>query len=319
MTVQKSAREIDEEAADWAARLDGDDDASHDTALKVWLDQDRRHAGALLRAQAALGLIDRAQAVYGMPADDVLRRRPPSRRTVIVAGATAAMAASLGAVGLWTAGAQRYQTRLGEIRRVPLPDGSVIAINTQSSLDVSMRPRLRRVQLRHGEAWFEVAKDATRPFVVTVGDTRVRAVGTAFSVRRLANGAGVMVTEGVVETWTRGQAGRGTRVEAGDKITVDWSAGAAAAVIAAPSEIERSLAWRSGQIALDGDRLADAVAEFNRYNERQILVQDSALANERLVGVFRLNEPDSFAEAVAATLGVKAVTQGTTITLIPLS
>jgi transmembrane sensor len=318
MTVQKSARDVDDEAADWATRLDGRHDQIDSPELQAWLAQDRRHDGALLRAQAALSLVDRVQAVYGAQPAEVTRR-PPNRRAVIIAGGTGAIAAGLVGVGLWTTGARSYQTQLGEVRRVPLADGSLIAINTQSSLQVTMKPHLRAVQLRQGEAWFEVAKDPTRPFVVTVGDMRVRAVGTAFSVRRLGKGAGVMVTEGVVETWLKGREDERTRVVAGSKISLDLAASAAAAPVAAPLQIERSLAWRSGQIALDGDRLADAVAEFNRYNQRQIVVHDIALANERFVGVFQLNEPDSFAAAVAATLGVKAVTQGSVINLTPLS
>src|SRR3546814_6499165 len=75
-------------------------------------------------------------------------------------------------------------TAIGEIRRVPLSDGSLAAVNTQTTLDVTMKPELRQVALKDGEAWFQVAKDRSRPFVVEVGDVRVRAVGTAFAVKR---------------------------------------------------------------------------------------------------------------------------------------
>jgi transmembrane sensor len=72
-----------------------------------------------------------------------------------------------------------------------------------------------------------------------------------------------------------------------------------------PAEIERSLAWRNGEIALDGESLGDAAGQFNRYNSRQIVIDDPQLAQERFVGLFRTNEPESFAAAVAATIGAK--------------
>src|SRR3546814_7113773 len=83
---------------------------------------------------------------------------------------------------------QQIQTAIGEIRRVPLSDGSLAAVNTQTTLDVTMKPEVRQVALKDGEAWFQVAKDRARPFVVEIGDVRVRAVGTAFAVTRTAAG-----------------------------------------------------------------------------------------------------------------------------------
>jgi transmembrane sensor len=184
---------------------------------------------------------------------------------------------------------------------VPLADGSLVAINTTTALDVTMKPKSRQILLRRGEAWFQVAKDAERPFVVSAGHVRVRAVGTAFSVRRDGDGVDVMVTEGVVETWVEGQTGPRQRLAAGNRIQL---VGYTAPVVAeSPSEIERSLAWRNGEIALDGESLGDAAGQFNRYNSRQIVIDDADLARERFVGLFRTNEPESFAAAVAATIG----------------
>jgi transmembrane sensor len=222
----------------------------------------------------------------------------------VIAGAGGALAAALvGGVGFWTLRPQRLDTRLGEIRRVPLADGSLVAINTKTALEVVMKPKARRILLKEGEAWFQVAKDPTRPFVVAAGQVRVRAVGTAFSVRRDAEpGAGVdvMVTEGVVETWVEGDESSRRRVSAGSRIIL--ASTASPTVAESPSQIERSLAWRNGEIALDGESLEQAARLFNRYNSRQIVIDDPALARERFVGLFQTNEPESFAAAVAATL-----------------
>jgi transmembrane sensor len=300
MTSSPSAKEIDDEAADWAARVDGRElDADQDPELQAWLAGDPRRAGAFLRAQAAISFLDRGRALAG--ADPVIKAERPSRRALLTGAGSAVAAAVAGGAVFLTTRSQRLATRLGEIRRVPLSDGSLVAINTTTALDVTMKPKARQIQLRRGEAWFQVAKDAERPFVVAAGRVRVRAVGTAFSVRRDGDGVDVMVTEGVVETWVEGQAGPRQRLSAGNRVQL---IGYSAPVVAeSPSEIERSLAWRNGEIALDGESLGDAASQFNRYNSRQIVIDDADLARERFVGLFRTNEPESFAAAVAATIG----------------
>lgn len=314
MTPFQSAKEIDDEAADWAARVDGRDlDAERDTRLQAWLAGDPRRAGAFLRAQAAISFLDRGRALAGaqeVQAVDAVAR--PSRRALIGGAGGACAAALVGGATFWMTRPQRLDTRLGEIRRVPLADGSLVAINTKTALDVALNADARRITLRRGEAWFQVAKDAERPFVVSVGRVRVRAVGTAFSVRRVGDGVDVMVTEGVVETWIEGQGGPRRRVAAGNGVVL---ASKAQTVAKSASEIERSLAWRNGEIALDGESLGDAAEQFNRYNSRQIVIDDPQLAQERFVGLFRTNEPESFAAAVAATIGVNVDEDGRVIRL----
>jgi transmembrane sensor len=305
MTAFQSAKEIDDEAADWAARIDGRGlEAERDPRLQAWLAGDSRRAGAFLRAQAAISFLDRGRALAGVdemaPLDAAER---PSRRAMFAGAGGACAAALVGGAAFWATRSQRLDTRLGEIRRVPLADGSLVAINTRTALDVALKTRTRQITLRRGEAWFQVAKDAERPFVVSAGRVRVRAVGTAFSVRRGDDGVDVMVTEGVVETWIEGQDGPHRRVTAGNGVVL---ASTAPPVMAkSPAEIERSLAWRNGEIALDGESLGDAAGQFNRYNSRQIVIDDPQLAQERFVGLFRTNEPESFAAAVAATIGAK--------------
>jgi len=303
--MSPSASEIDDEAAAWAVRIDARGlDVDSDPDLNAWLAADPRRPGALLRAQAAISFLDRGRALAGdARLDPSAKISGPSRRALI-AGTSGAAAVLIGGVGLWAMRPQRLDTRLGEIRRVPLADGSMVAINTSSALEVTLKPKARDIVLKQGEAWFQVAKDPDRPFVVAAGPVRVRAVGTAFSVRRgeqAGAGVDVMVTEGVVEVWIEGSGQPPHRLSAGNKIVL---ASAAPTDIAdAPSEIERSLAWRNGEIALDGESLAEAAGLFNRYNSRQIVIEDAELSKERFVGLFQTNDPESFASAVAATLG----------------
>jgi transmembrane sensor len=229
----------------------------------------------------------------------------------------AALAAGLAAVVIAVVPhPHRYDTGVGEIRQVPLSDGSVVAINTQSEVDVAMHDDLREITLKRGEAWFKVAHDTQRPFVVSAGRIRVRTVGTAFSVRRHDGGADVQVTEGVVETWSVGEASHRMRVAAGSKAYVAEDGMVPAMVpVPAPADIERSLAWREGRIVLQGESLDEAVAQFNRYNTRKLVIADPELGAEKLVGQFRTTEPETFADAVVTTLGARVEQEGETIRL----
>jgi transmembrane sensor len=311
MSNRETVHEVADEAAEWATRIDaGSITPETDPKLQRWLEGDPRRRGALLRAEAALSFVDRGRALAGV----VPKPKPRPLwilRKLVFAGA--ALAAGLVGVAVFMNSPHRYDTALGEIRRVPLSDGSVVALNTQSAVEVAMHPTLREVSLTRGEAWFKVAHDKNRPFIVSAGRIRVRAVGTAFSVRRHDDGADVLVTEGVIETWTVGEEDRRVQVAAGSKAYV--AEYVPPTPVHASADIERSLAWREGQIALEGETLDQAVAQFNRYNATKIVINDSNLAAEKLVGEFRATEPINFADAVATTLGATVTQTGNTIRL----
>lgn len=328
MSERETARAISESAAEWVARVDrSGEDAATLAELAAWLAGDERRQGAYFRAQSAWAMLDRASVLAGgvkdegendaIEQDDARdqRGRLSRRRVLWGGGAMAASLTAIGAgIGLWPRPPLQIETALGEIRRVPLKDGSMAAVNTATRLGVTMRPEIRRIALDHGEAWFQVAKDRARPFVVEAGDVRVRAVGTAFSVRRTDDGADVQVTEGVVEVWSVGDEANKRRVAAGARTFVSDASGPAV-VAEASVAIDRSLAWRSGQLIFDGDTLGAAAAEFNRYNRVQVRIDDPALASEKFVGRFRTNEPDAFAKAAATILGARAQSDGEQIVL----
>jgi transmembrane sensor len=313
MSVQ-TAKEVDDEAAAWALTIpSGDLDAPHAPELQAWLDGDPRRPGAFLRAQAALSFLDRGRALDDTPAP-IARPARPSRRSLLAWGAGGGlMAAGLGTMAVLTMAGRSYATEVGEIRSVPLNDGSKIDINTASRLRVALHAHARDVDLAQGEAWFEVSRDPARPFLVKAGDARVRAAGGAFSVRKLADQAHLLVTEGSCEAWLRGAQGATVMVGAGSKMSLGL--GLPLKPVKAADEIERSLAWRNGQISFDGETLADAAAEFNRYNRRPLVIDDPALARKQFVGLFRIDDPHSFAMAVAASSGAQVVVEDNAIRL----
>jgi transmembrane sensor len=310
VSAQKTTREAADQAAEWATRIDSGSIDPNDEEFQRWLQGDPRRRGALLRAEAALSFVDRGRALAGVIPKPVPRPIWIRRKWMF---ASVTLAAGIVGVVILMTGAHRYGTGLGEVRRVPLSDGSVVALNTQSAVDIAMRPTVREVALARGEAWFKVAHDNKRPFIVSAGGIRVRAVGTAFSVRRRDDGVLVQVTEGVVETWTIGEENRRVEIKAGSRAYVaEYEAPQS---FPAAADIERSLAWREGQIVLQGQTLDEAAAQFNRYNAKKLLITDPHLAAEKLVGQFRATDPTTFAGAVATTLGATVDEEGDTIRL----
>ena len=289
---------VEQAAANWALRHPLD--ASERLELNTWLAQDRRHAGALLRAQAALSAIDRALVPESVAAVHESPAARPTRRVMMIGAGGAIAAAIAGIVGWSQLMDSRITTTRGEIRRLPLADGSIATIDTSSALRVVLADDSRRIALDKGQAFFQVAKDRKRPFIVDAGIAQARALGTAFSVRRTEDGVQVAVTEGIVGVWAGNDSGAMTVLQAGQFAT--FRRGDPAPVTGtAPAAIERSLAWRSGEIALENETLGNAVAQFNRYNRQQLVLADSHLASERLVGLFRIDNPGAFAETLAVS------------------
>lgn len=305
---------IDDLASQWAARLDRGLDSEERVDLADWLAADRRHQGALLRAQAALSLLDRGRALSptsdGAPLDESTSRRQALR--IGGGGIAAAIAAGL-AWRLWPSGTP-IATRVGEIRRLPLDDGSIAVVNSGSRMRVAFTRDRRDIELARGEAWFEVAHNRARPFTVAAGPLRVQAVGTAFDVRRKDGGAEVVVTEGRVKVWSTTSGVAPSFVDAGNRALLSDGAGIEIASLA-PAVSDQRLAWREGRIVLDDMTLAAAAAEINRYHVEQLEV-DPALADKQVVGWFRTDDLDGFASASAAMVGGRVVRDHNVIRIV---
>ncbi|GEO01022.1 iron dicitrate transporter FecR [Novosphingobium sediminis] len=292
-------------AAEWVARMDsGSWTEADEAALQTWLAADPRRQGLLLQTQAAWMLPDalREQEAAEVPAPANDTGGKWMRRGVL-GGMIAASAAAIITVRGGLSRDADFVTRVGEIRRVPLDDGSIMTINSGSELKVSLSRRAREIQLLQGEAWFDVAKDAERPFIVASGPVRAKAVGTAFSVRKRDDGVEVLVTEGVVETWSDQDSSRRLTVTAGERAVIkEWALVHYREGDTPP--VDRALAWRNGMIDLNGTTLREAADEFNRYNQRQIVIADPGLASEQFDGLFKLDDPEGFAETLKVTLPV---------------
>lgn len=191
--------------------------------------------------------------------------------------------------------ADQYETLTGEQRSVPLTDGSVMHLNTESEVRVSFSEKIRDIYLERGQATFDVAHDTERPFRVHAGHALVQAVGTQFDVHRETEHTDVAVIEGVVKVTSDNltspsapapnlPAGKGIRIAADGRISD-------------PVDVKQSevTAWRSRRLVFRNHTLHQIAAEFNRYNKTpKILVEGESLQGKRYSGVFDANDPESF-------------------------
>ncbi|HEX6859960.1 MAG TPA: FecR domain-containing protein [Caulobacteraceae bacterium] len=294
-----SAR-IDDAAAEWAARADAGALSPTDAhALDAWLAEDPRHLGAYARASAVLAHFDKAKAL-GPDFEAPPQPRVSRRAAFSAIAATLAVTAGAGAI-TYAYVFRRYATKQGEMRRVALPDGSTVTLNTASEVIVDYTGDKRTVRLTRGEALFDVATGAA-PFVVEAGGVRLRARKANFNVRqREGRQVEVLVCDGVVN------------LDGGGKIARLPKATLAYARPAAPvsaravdgDDVSRKLAWREGMIAFHGETLAEAAGEFARYSGDRILIDDPEVARRTVVGLFVANDPQGFAKAVATSFGLE--------------
>jgi transmembrane sensor len=306
--------EIDAVAATWAAKRDlGSLSHAEQDEFERWLAADIRHLGAYGRAEAVLGRLERlnGSALDPVLDGDLAQSNWPRRRVLLTGGVAAGLAAAIG-VAVKNAGAPggMISTEIGQMREVVLADGSVVSLNTNSELSVQFSSDSRNIDLLRGEALFDVAKDKHRPFMVSAGDTRVRAVGTSFTVSRLPEKPiQVLVREGIVELQRAGSH-QAPPVRASANIRAIAPLGAPIVTVAVPEEkLARDLEWQHGRIALDNETLGDAAWEFARYSEVRIIV-DPTVSNRTVTGLFASNDPVGFAKAAASVLKLQMEVKG---------
>lgn len=294
--------------------------AEEEQSLQDWLSRDSRHLGAYAQASAAMAYMEKAKALgSGFDPQQFVGTKQPklSRRRVLKISAVAATVCIVTAGGLLRLfGGRTVGTGVGETRVIPLPDGSVVTINTATKIAVEETETSRRVRLLGGEALFDVAKDKKRPFIVQAGNTLVRAVGTSFIVQYLPDRpVRVLVREGIVEVTQRGRPQNGpVQVNRNAQAVISNTAPALVRTVA-KSEIERELAWREGRIAFEDDTLRHAADSFARYSDIKIVFDDPAIADRTITGYFVSNDPVGFSKAVAVSLHLQVRLDGENIHL----
>ncbi len=326
------ANDIESEAARWLIRLEGDPSAKTRADFDTWLDADPRNQATFIRLEKTWSRADALRKLrpldgsidtevldkFERPANSEFEDLPkeplraPKRRALVLGIAASLLAVVIGGLTWLAIGRshwQTYKTEFGGFQRIALQDGSTALLNTDSEIRVRFTDHRRQILLTRGEALFTVAHDVNRPFDVSAADTVVRAVGTAFSVRiRDQTQVDVIVTEGRVAIDPPDDSLNSklpqpvaiptmSTLSAGETVTVKSHRLQVKKKI--PDEdVTRKLAWTQGRIWFDRVTLAEAVAEFNRYNRRQIVIDDPGIAQIHIGGAFDATDLDSFVAAL---------------------
>lgn len=330
--------EIEQVAAEWLARRDGEAwGVDDEDALTRWLEADIAHRVAFLRLQACWQESGRLQALGagwrgdGSPPRGYWRATPETRREQVLQALTkpaphTGTRRSLGirmaiigalvacvAAGSWgwhtytRVDTASYAAMPGEMNDATLIDGSHVVLASGSRIDTRFSHRFRRVSLEHGEAIFDVARDKSRPFVVAAQGRRVVAIGTRFSVRHDSDALRVVVTEGMVRLETPAGADDPqpvTMLPAGSMAVVQDNR---VLVHTMPlDDAQRLLDWRNGLLEFRDTSLAQAAAEFNRHNVRQLVVADASAGALTITGTFRWDNTEGFVRLLEAGFPVRA-------------
>jgi transmembrane sensor len=290
---------IAEAASLWFARRRLQSPGEFDeTAFRAWLAADARHASAYA------AMAETAGAISVLPE---LRARKPKRAiwAAPLVGLAAAAAALLFVMGPLGQPSERHATSVGQIETLTLPDGTIVTLGAASDLSVSFSEHERRVRLSSGEAYFEVAHDAARPFYVETGDAQIRVVGTKFNVNHGGEAVRVAVSEGVVQVRPTPYFTIGTVqpvvLHAGEGVTVGDLAPVVIAqdmALIPTSAIIAPDSWRQGRLAYAEATLSDIVADINRYYAPGVHLEDPSLGAFRLTASFRVDELDTFLAAL---------------------
>jgi len=279
------------EAAAWIAILHGPNrTATAEQGFAKWLQTSPAHARAF---EEATDIWEESRNIPRPAGQWVARPRMTNIVRPLTALAAGMLLAIVGVlIYLHLAG---VATDVGEQRALTLEDGTRVLLNTATRVVVSYDKRRRGVEVKSGEALFEVAKRPDWPFVVTVGDRQVTALGTTFAVRRDERAVTVTLVEGKVLVTPLSSSGE-VRLEAGQRVT--FAAGRPASVD--EPELQKTLAWQRREVAFDDMPLPEAIAEMNRYNAVPIVIEQSSTLAMPVSGLFRAGDSLSFARAVAA-------------------
>jgi transmembrane sensor len=319
----RSQRQIQTECREWLTLLHSGEATDDDRArFDVWMQADPRHRHAYELMQ--LVWTDISSLRHLAPLKPVPARMPQPEPvhtdTGVLPWTVAAAVAGFAIFALHsrmqpspeptlataTAFTQDFATQLGEVRAIQLPDGSSLTLGAYSQAAVKLSVNERRVTLERGEAYFEVAKDAARPFFVDAQSATVRVVGTRFDVRLGTSHVRIAVDEGAVAVNHRSAS-----VNGGQRIDV-----LANGTLTEPTRIEEGqvAGWREGHLVYEGAPLSEVVADLSRYRAAVIL-KSPAAGELRVTAGLRVEQIDQFVDRLPDILPVRVTRTAEAITI----
>lgn len=333
MTALKIDQNVLDQAYAWIVALRGEQVGEKDLEeFSGWLTEDKSHQ---LAWDEALELWETMGAVSHLPVDELLAENSVESTVSTEILADTQPAAGFGLLEklqtLWKPMALAFSLALvgflavfnlqsegeifaagtGQYLAVTLADGSVVELNTNSEISVSLTENVREIELHKGEVFFTVARDKDRPFVVDVAGATVRAVGTAFNIYRVTDQSAIVsVSEGIVRVE---EAGGSSVTSAQSKLlTVDEAVEIDAVRGLSESNIRNSqtTAWRQGQLLFENTSVGDAVEMLNRYLHKKVIVADDVSRSIKISGTFSSRQKKETLAAVAQALGLELTSRG---------
>lgn len=309
---------VAEEAAGWIARLDSQDCTQAEReAFERWRDADPLHAIAYRHAQDMWrdsSAVIRNSMALSQAARHALQDSPDrsARRWWLPAASLAAVAViALAGFLYWPFVSEippvgtQYATAAGDQRSITLADGSTLTLDTKTVLVERYTRGKRRVDLLQGRAQFEVQGDPSRPFVVHAPGGTVTAIGTRFQVRLADTGATVTLLKGKVNVAAHPVGGqeRVASLQQGQRLHFDADGTLGDVQIA---DLKATQGWTEGKLYVDNWRLQDFVVELNRYGGTQLRIDDPALRDVRISGVFQTRNRDNLTRLLAQGWGIQS-------------
>lgn len=307
------------QASDWLARLQGPASDADRSAFRRWYGADPAHAEAFQRAAAGQGMSDILSGTEFARAHTIRQpaRPPVYRRPYAIAAGFAAVVVISGAVILGRPGslmppaqaqALLFATDVGEIREVPLPDGTQMTLDTKTVVRVEMSGDKRQVTLREGRARFVVTAADQRPLVVEAGPSRVTGRDSTFDVALHEGEATIQPLQGTINVKPTGQAWETepVRLAPGQAVMVSSSGGRIQARKPSGSEA----LWPGGRLDFDNIPLDHAIKEANRYSRGRISLAEPSLSRLRVSGTFRAGDLEGLARSLEAAFGLRLVKEG---------
>ena len=332
---------VEQDAAQWIAKVDRGLKPNEEIELSQWLEASPVHGETLIKCASMWDLLDVLSPIAklmpveklklndqdGTKAEFVAERYASNRLTKSSKSYLVLIAASLilaigtfimsplvtqkastpqeyVAVSETKVPVKSYKTAVGELSRVALSDGSVLQLNTDSEVNVAFSDSVRQVELVSGEVYFEVAKDPKKPFVVDVGDDKVAAIGTAFNIdSRPGLDTEVLVTEGKVRVSLNSLAQSESDelfLIQGQKVVI----GSSESKVNDDQDHETILSWREGMLVFQGEPLAQAIQEIDRYTSLKLTIVDDSIADIPVGGFFRTGDTEGLLQILSLNFGV---------------
>ncbi len=323
--LSSQSDDVIQQAVAWTVQLDRNDLSPDEIEqFSAWLSEDPRHEIEFQKASMVWSGVPRqAISLYGtedLSLLDKLETFFSQRKGQWLAASMACIVLLISAflvIQFNAPAVDSFETAHAERRTIKLEDGSEVFMNGETKLSIHYTERLRLVTLDQGEAFFDVAKDASRPFIVDLKSGTARALGTKFNIRADTQHTKVSVVEGRVEVKHENTISTDERVsktilEVGQQIAYDSTGSATLEAI----NVNQIATWRHGRVTFDNQELETIIAEVNRYRKVPIIFADPELKQRRLSGSFGIDKTDDFLLALQTLSVAEVVDRGDSIALI---